>query len=44
VRVPVKLGRASANTVQVLSGLAAGDKLIISDMSSWDHVARLRIR
>jgi HlyD family secretion protein len=44
VRVPVKLGRASASTIQVLSGLSAGDKLIISDMSSWDNVSRMRIR
>jgi multidrug resistance efflux pump len=43
-RVPVKLGRASANTIQVVSGLAAGDKVIISDMSSWDNVSRMRIR
>jgi HlyD family secretion protein len=44
VRVPVKLGRASANTVQIVSGLAAGDRVIISDMSSWDNVSRMRIR
>jgi HlyD family secretion protein len=44
VRVPVKLGRASASTIQVVSGLAAGDKVIISDMSAWDNVSRMRIR
>jgi hypothetical protein len=44
VRVPVKLGRASANTIQLLGGLAAGDRVIISDMSSWDNVSRMRIR
>jgi len=44
VRVPVKLGRASANSVQVLTGLAAGDKVIISDMSSWDSAPRVRVR
>jgi hypothetical protein len=44
VRVRVKLGRASANAIQVLSGLAAGDRVIISDMSSWDNVSRVRIR
>jgi multidrug resistance efflux pump len=44
LRVPVKLGRASASTVQVLSGLAAGDKVIISDMSAWDNVSRMRIK
>ncbi|MFL5604929.1 MAG: efflux RND transporter periplasmic adaptor subunit [Gemmatimonadaceae bacterium] len=44
VRVPVKLGRASANAVQIVHGLAAGDRVIISDMSSWDNVSRMRIR
>jgi HlyD family secretion protein len=44
VRVPVRLGRAAANSIQVLSGLAAGDNEIISDMSSWDNVSRVRVR
>lgn len=44
VRVAVKLGRASANSIQILGGLAAGDKVIISDMSSWDNVSRVRVR
>jgi HlyD family secretion protein len=44
VRVPVRLGRASVNTVEVVSGLSAGDRVIISDLSRWDEVERLRIR
>ena len=33
-RVQVKLGRSSVNTVEVLSGLKAGDQVILSDMSA----------
>ncbi len=43
-RVQVKLGRSSVNTVEVLSGLAEGDCVILSDMSAWDGRDRLRIR
>jgi multidrug efflux pump subunit AcrA (membrane-fusion protein) len=44
VRVPVKLGRASYNAVEVLGGLHAGDRVILSEMSRWDHVDRVRLR
>ena len=43
-RVNVKLGRASVNTVEVLQGLAPGDSIIISDMSQWDAVSRVRLK
>jgi HlyD family secretion protein len=43
-RVNVKLGRASVNTVEVLNGLAVGDSVIISDMSQWDNVSRVRMK
>lgn len=43
-RVSVKLGRGSVNTVEILQGLAVNDKVIISDMSPWDNVDRLRLR
>jgi HlyD family secretion protein len=42
-RVPVKLGRASVNTVEVVSGLRAGDRVILSDMSAMDSHDRIRI-
>jgi hypothetical protein len=32
----VKLGRASANSVEILSGLQPADKVVLSDMSTWD--------
>ncbi|HEX6040340.1 efflux RND transporter periplasmic adaptor subunit [Longimicrobium sp.] len=44
VRVPVRLGRASVNTVEVVSGLAAGDQVILTDLSRWENVDRLRIK
>jgi len=44
LRVPVQIGRAAANAVEVESGLRAGDRIILSEMSRWDHVARVRLR
>ena len=44
VRVPVQLGRTSVTTVEVLQGVAAGDRVIVSDMSRWDGVERVRLR
>ena len=43
-RVPVKLGVSSVTTVQVLSGLKAGDRVITSDMSQWDNVDRVKLK
>jgi HlyD family secretion protein len=43
VRVPVKLGRASVNTVEVLDGLRETDTVILSDTSQWDGVDKLRL-
>jgi RND family efflux transporter MFP subunit len=44
VRVPVRLGRASFNAVEVLEGLEAGDRIILSEMSRFDHLDRIRLR
>ena len=43
-RVQVKLGRSSVNTVEILSGLAERDCVILSDMSAWDGRDRVRLR
>lgn len=43
-RVSVQLGRSSVNTVEILSGLAEGDQVILSDMSAWDAFERVRVR
>jgi HlyD family secretion protein len=42
-RVNVKLGRASVNTIEVLSGLKVGDRVILSDMSQYDSYQRIRL-
>ena len=43
VRVPVKVGRASVNSIQVLEGLNEGDTVILSDMSRYDNTERIRL-
>src|SRR3981189_2373017 len=43
-RVNVKLGRSSVTPMEVLSGLQVGDKVILSDMSQWDNVDRIRLK
>jgi HlyD family secretion protein len=44
VRVDVKLGHTSVNTIEVQQGLDVGDKIILSDMSNWDSYDRIRLR
>ena len=44
VRVPVKVGRASVQYIQVLEGLKEGDTVILSDMSHYDGVDRIRLQ
>src|SRR5437773_2387414 len=43
VRVTVKLGRTSVNTIEVLDGLQVGDKIILSDMSSVGNAERVHL-
>jgi len=43
VRVPVKLGRSSMSTIEVLQGLNLGDEIILSDMNQWDAFERVRL-
>ena len=42
-RITVKLGRSSVNAVEILGGLNDGDQVILSDMSRWDNVDRIRL-
>lgn len=42
-RVPVKVGLASVNSIQVLEGLKPGDTVILSDMSRWDSNDHVRL-
>lgn len=43
IRVPVKVGRASVNSIEVLEGLKEGDVVILSDMSRFDNTDRIRL-
>src|SRR5271157_558218 len=43
-RVPVKVGRASVNAIQMVEGLNDGDTVILSDMSRWDNTDRIRLQ
>jgi HlyD family secretion protein len=43
-RVQVHVGRSSVNALEVLSGVNEGDRVVLSDMSTWDAVDRVRLR
>jgi HlyD family secretion protein len=42
-RADVQLGRSSLKEVEILSGLREGDRVILSDMSQWGGVERIRL-
>jgi HlyD family secretion protein len=42
-RVPVKVGRASVEDIQVIEGLNEGSTVILSDMSRYDNVDHIRL-
>ena len=42
-RINVKLGQGSVNQIEVIDGLTIGEKIIISDSSSWDTYQKIRI-
>ena len=44
IRIPVKVGRASVNAIQVVDGLHEGDTVVLSDMSRWDNTDRIRLQ
>lgn len=44
VRVPVKIGRTSVNAIEIVQGLAASDSVILSDMSRYDNVERVKLK
>ena len=39
----VKLGRSAVNVIEVVEGLQIGDQVILSDMSTWDAVDRVKL-
>jgi HlyD family secretion protein len=42
-RTQVQLGRSSVNTIEIVSGLAPGERVILSDMSQWDSHDRIKL-
>ncbi|HEX9705860.1 MAG TPA: HlyD family efflux transporter periplasmic adaptor subunit [Gemmatimonadales bacterium] len=44
VRVQVRVGRTSVNRIEIVEGLNLGDEVILSDMSRWDNVERVRLK
>ncbi|MGH7594493.1 MAG: HlyD family secretion protein [Gemmatimonadales bacterium] len=44
VRVQVLLGRSSVTSVEIVKGLSKGDKVILSDMTAYDAVERVRLK
>ncbi|MGD8499760.1 MAG: HlyD family efflux transporter periplasmic adaptor subunit [Phycisphaerales bacterium] len=44
VRVQVRFGRASVTTIEILEGLEVNDQIILSDISQWDDVDRIRLK
>jgi HlyD family secretion protein len=42
-RRQIRLGKASASTIQVLSGLNEGEKVILSDVSAWAGASSIEI-
>ncbi len=43
-RVEVKLGRRSTRQVEIAEGLAAGDRVILADMTEWADEPQIRLR
>ena len=44
VRAAVQFGKTSVSTIEVLDGLAVGDQIILSDVSQWDTVDKIRLK
>jgi HlyD family secretion protein len=43
-RIQVELGRGSANAIEIRRGLKPGDQVILSEMTRWDAVDRIRLQ
>jgi HlyD family secretion protein len=44
VRVPVRFGLIGTDTIEIVEGLAAGDEVVISNISEYEDVAELRLK
>lgn len=44
VRVQVRVGRSSVNSIEIIQGLNRGDRVILSDMSQYGNVDRVKLK
>jgi HlyD family secretion protein len=44
MRVQVRVGRTSVNSIEIIQGLERGDRVILSDMSQYDNVDRVKLK
>jgi multidrug resistance efflux pump len=44
IRMHVRFGRTSVSSIEVLEGLDMDDQIILSDISRWDDVDRIRLK
>jgi multidrug efflux pump subunit AcrA (membrane-fusion protein) len=44
VRIQVRVGRTSVNSIEIIQGLNQGDRVILSDMSQYDNVDRVKLK
>jgi HlyD family secretion protein len=44
VRIPVRFGLAGNDRIEILEGVREGDELVISDVSEYDDIERVRIK
>jgi HlyD family secretion protein len=44
VRTPVRLGMSERQVIEIVDGLEAGDRVIVSDMSAYEGLDEIRIR
>lgn len=42
-RIPIKFGKGSSNQIEIISGLNVGDRVIVSDHSSYAHLDKISI-
>lgn len=42
-RIPIWYGRGSRSHIQIVSGVAAGDRIVVSGMHAWDQFERLQL-
>jgi HlyD family secretion protein len=43
VRVTVKLGRSSVNTIEIIEGLREGEQVVLSDTAQWDNATTINL-